>query len=114
MTMTRWDAVQTTQTVTRSRNLENTTRFAIAAGRIKLELPVPARLLRVLVVDDDCDTADSLTVLLRLWGHEVWSAYGGAAALELATEVRPDVVLLDVAMPRMSGCEVAQRLRRSP
>jgi len=70
------------------------------------------RLLRVLVVDDDCDTADSLSMLLRLWGHDVRFGYGGATALELALLERPDVLLLDVAMPTVTGIEVARQLRQ--
>lgn len=70
------------------------------------------RLLRVLVVDDDRDTANSLSLLVKLWGHDVRVAYGGATALEVAAVYQPDVVLLDVAMPRMDGNEVARRLRR--
>ena len=82
------------------------------ALRCDLGLQVRVRLLRVLVVDDNHDTADSLTMLLRLWGYDVRSAYGGAVAVKMAAEVRPDVLLLDVAMPAVTGCEVARRLRR--
>jgi CheY-like chemotaxis protein len=67
----------------------------------------------VLVVDDNEDAADSLAALLQLSGHEVFVAYDGQQALEVAEQVRPDVVLLDVSMPRMDGHEVARRLRRS-
>src|SRR5262245_47530464 len=67
--------------------------------------------LRVLVVDDYPDTGESLGVLLRLWGHEVRTAADGPAALDAAREFRPDVVLLDVGLPGMSGWEVAPLLR---
>jgi CheY-like chemotaxis protein len=70
------------------------------------------RLLRVLVVDDDRDTANSLSLLVKLWGHEARVAYSGATALEAAAAYQPDVVLLDIAMPMMDGNEVARRLRR--
>jgi PAS domain S-box-containing protein len=76
---------------------------------------VPAR--RVLVVDDNADAADVLTALLQGLGHEVQTAHGGMEALEMAERFRPDVVLLDLGMPGMSGVEVARRLRerkRSP
>jgi len=78
--------------------------------------PIPAgyRLLRVLVVDDDRDTADSLSRLVTIWGHDVRVAYGGAAALAMAAAERPDVLLLDVAMPAMDGRHLAQHLRRQP
>jgi CheY-like chemotaxis protein len=68
--------------------------------------------LRVLVVDDCPDSALSLALLLELWGHEVHPAYDGAAAFRMACELRPDVVLLDLGLPGMSGWELAARLRR--
>jgi signal transduction histidine kinase len=69
----------------------------------------PAR--RVLVVDDNADAADSLALLLRVDGHEVRVAYDGPAALQEAAAFRPEVVLLDIGLPRMDGYEVARRLR---
>ncbi len=86
---------------------------AIEADRLLIASKVLPRLLRILVVDDDADTTDSLTMILRLWGHDVRSAYNGETALRLAATVEPDVVLLDVAMPTMTGYEVAHRLKRS-
>jgi PAS domain S-box-containing protein len=68
--------------------------------------------LRVLVVDDNVDAADSLAVMLELHGHAVAVAHGGPAALEVAGRFAPDVVLLDIGMPGMNGYEVAERLRR--
>ena len=69
------------------------------------------RPLRVLVVDDDRDAADSLSRLVRRWGHDAQCAYDGAAALELAASIQVDVVLLDVALPRVDGGQLASRLR---
>jgi CheY-like chemotaxis protein len=69
-------------------------------------------LLRVLVVDDHKDGADSLSMLVKVWGHAVRPAYDGATALEIAREYRPDVVFLDLAMPYMDGCQLARLLRR--
>jgi CheY-like chemotaxis protein/two-component sensor histidine kinase len=69
------------------------------------------RRLQILVVEDNVDTADSLSLLLRLYGHEVQVARTGPAALELAAGCRPDVVLLDIGLPGMDGYEVACRLR---
>jgi CheY-like chemotaxis protein len=66
---------------------------------------------RVLIVDDHHDAADSLAMLLKLWGHEVQVAYDGPSALTIAQEYKPEVVLLDLALPKMSGYEVARRLR---
>lgn len=67
--------------------------------------------MRILVVDDNEDAADSLATLLALKGHEVRTTYDGAGALETAATFRPDVVLLDIGLPGMSGHEVARRLR---
>ncbi|MES2564625.1 MAG: response regulator, partial [Pseudomonadota bacterium] len=67
--------------------------------------------LRILVVDDNEDSASSMTLLLELQGHEMRSAHSGAAALTLAEEYRPDVILLDIGMPGMTGYEVARQLR---
>jgi len=72
------------------------------------------RPLRVLVVDDCPDTTDSTAELVGLWGHDARRAYAGAAALELAAEYRPDVMLVDLAMRGMDGCEVARQVRRMP
>ena len=70
--------------------------------------PVP---LRVLVVDDNLDSADSLARLLDLWGHTVHTANDGVAALDQAAALAPDAVLLDLGLPGMDGLEVARRLR---
>jgi CheY-like chemotaxis protein len=67
--------------------------------------------LRVLVVDDWPDTAESMAVLLRLWGHDVRIAHDGPTALAVAAFYRPNVVLLDVGLPGMDGYQVARRLR---
>jgi len=69
---------------------------------------------RVLVVDDNRDGADMLSLLLQTWGYETATAYSGMSALEVADTFEPDVVLLDLAMPGMSGVEVARRLRSQP
>ncbi|HEX4609338.1 MAG TPA: response regulator [Urbifossiella sp.] len=70
--------------------------------------------LSVLVVDDDHDTADSLTDLLHLTGYHARAAYGGIEAQRLATEEWPDVVILDLAMPDIDGWELAHRLHPRP
>jgi diguanylate cyclase (GGDEF)-like protein len=68
----------------------------------------------ILVVDDDPDIARFVEVNLRSAGYEVSVAGDGEEALERAAEIRPDLVLLDVMMPRLDGFEVAQRLRKNP
>lgn len=69
---------------------------------------------RVLVVDDNIDSAEVLGTLLEQLGHEVFVAYTGARAIEVAHERRPDVILLDLALPDVSGYDVARSLRRDP
>jgi signal transduction histidine kinase len=66
---------------------------------------------RVLVVDDNRDAADSLSMLLQIQGHEVQTAYDGAQALKMASGFCADLVLLDIGLPLMNGFEVAKRLR---
>ena len=73
--------------------------------------PAPAR--RILVADDNRDAADTLVSLLRLAGHIVWVTYEGNGALREYEARNPDVVLLDIGMPSMSGYEVARRIRRA-
>jgi CheY-like chemotaxis protein len=68
--------------------------------------------VRVLVVDDNIDTAGSLEMLLRESGHDVRTAHDGPAALEAARDYRPNVVLLDIGLPGLDGYEVAQRMRQ--
>jgi len=67
--------------------------------------------LRVLVVDDNRDSADSLALLLRLRGHEAQACYDGTSALEAARALEPHAVLLDLSMPDLDGFEVCRRLR---
>jgi PAS domain S-box-containing protein len=69
---------------------------------------------RILVVDDAVDGARALTILLELQGHRVRMAHDGPAALRVAAELDPEVVLLDLGLPGMDGLEVATRLRERP
>jgi CheY-like chemotaxis protein len=92
-----------------------------------LEVPAPSRprpaqreerraesSRRVLVVDDNRDATETLELLLQLWGHDVRSAYDGDEALSRFQEFQPDVVLLDIGLPGMSGYEVARHIRALP
>jgi signal transduction histidine kinase/CheY-like chemotaxis protein len=72
------------------------------------------RLLRVLVVDDNHDAADAMAAMLELMGHHAEVAYDGIKALQLAYDLEPDLVLLDLGLPDMDGFEVARRLKRLP
>jgi PAS domain S-box-containing protein len=71
----------------------------------------PAPRHRVLVVDDNRDSADSLATLLRLVGNDVRTAYDGRQALEVAAQYQPEMVLLDIGLPGLNGYEVARQLR---
>jgi CheY-like chemotaxis protein len=72
-----------------------------------------ARFLRVLVADDNLDVADSVSMPVRMWGHEVQRTYDydGTAILKIISSYRPDVILLDIAMPEMEGCRLARLVR---
>ena len=70
-----------------------------------------ARRWRVLVVDDNEDGADSLATLIELSGHEVRTAYDGLQAVAAAGDFRPDLILMDVGMPRLNGLEATRRIR---
>jgi len=70
--------------------------------------------LRVLVVDDYADVAESLALLLQKKGHDVETADCGLKAIEKARSFRPQVVLLDIGLPDISGYEVVKRLRELP
>lgn len=67
--------------------------------------------MRILVADDNSDSAQTLGVLLELEGHEVRTAYNGQQALEMVLADPPDVAILDIGMPIMDGYEAASRLR---
>src|SRR5262249_7889300 len=73
--------------------------------------PAPAR-RRILVVEDNRDAANALAMLLQLMGHEVQVAHDGPTALDLARANSPEVVLLDIGMPKMNGLEVGRRMRQ--
>ncbi len=70
--------------------------------------------LKVLIVDDNHDVAESTAMLLRMVGCEVHIAFDGAVALQSLPQVKPDAVLLDIGLPGMSGYEVAARIRAHP
>ncbi|QEH37299.1 Autoinducer 2 sensor kinase/phosphatase LuxQ [Aquisphaera giovannonii] len=100
------------------RGSEFTIRLPAAKGREGAR-PGPAgrtpgagKRAKILVVDDNEDTAIAMSRLLRALGHEVWTAHSGPDAIQAAREHRPEFILLDIGLPGMDGYEVASRLRR--
>ena len=89
---------------------------APAAGEVGISVlkPVAPSSRRILLADDLVDSVDSLSMLLRLMGHTVWTAQDGAEAFALAEVHRPEVLLLDLGMPRMDGYEACRRIREQP
>ena len=81
-----------------------------AAGISKPQSPTTS--CRVLVVDDNQDAAQSLALLLEMVGHQVSLAYDGPSAIQAASDFQPDVVLLDIGLPKINGYEVAQKIRQ--
>jgi CheY-like chemotaxis protein len=84
------------------------------APRVRDVEPLASARLRIVVVDDNVDGLQSLAQLFRLVGHEVAVAIDGPAAIEVVRQFSPDVVILDIGLPRMDGYEVARRLRADP
>lgn len=90
----------------------------IAAGKLQTPVPRaaaprPARPRRILIADDNRDSAETLAALLRMEGHEVTSVHDGPVALSAFAELRPDVALLDIGMPGLTGYEVARKMRQA-
>jgi CheY-like chemotaxis protein len=73
---------------------------------------VAAQPLRVLIADDDRDAIATLTILLQLEGYEVRAVHGGQEALDAARTFKPNAILLDIGMPKITGYEAARRLRQ--
>lgn len=83
-------------------------------GKAVAEPAQVSKRLRVLVADDNLDSAQTCSMLLEMWGHDVRVANSGTEALEIADAFQPEVVLLDIGMPDLSGYEVAGALRSRP
>ncbi|WP_096462582.1 ATP-binding protein [Sulfurifustis variabilis] len=100
------------------RGTEFTIRLPAAEAPARAEAPPESRAApagepadRVLIVEDHRETAESLAVLARLWGHRVRTVHDGHAALELARDYAPDLIILDIGLPGMDGYAVAQAMR---
>jgi CheY-like chemotaxis protein len=78
---------------------------------IETDMAALGRRRRILIVDDNTDSAESLALLARLWGHEVAIAADGSTALARVSTFQPEVALVDIGLPGMNGYEVARRLR---
>lgn len=85
-----------------------------AADSVASSVPRPPTRRRVLVVDDNRDSAESMASLLSLMGHEARAAFDGPTALAQAQALKPDIALVDLAMPTMDGYELCRRLREAP
>jgi len=88
--------------------------LALPQAQVPVQAQAQAQARRVLIADDNRDGADIMAMLLRQSGMQVHVAYTGVEAVSLAAEVHPDVAVLDIGMPGMSGYEVAKRIRTEP
>ncbi|MBN3763412.1 PAS domain S-box protein [Burkholderia sp. Ac-20365] len=88
---------------------------AIADEGAREEDPAPAQPvdLKVMVVDDNVDSADSMATLVQVLGHDARAVYDGAAAIEMAHALQPHLVLLDLSMPKMTGFEALPHIRKA-
>jgi signal transduction histidine kinase len=84
------------------------------ASRTPAPSVAPRVPLRILIVDDNVDAADSVAWLMRQQAHEVRTAHDGRSALEMANDFRPQVIVLDLGLPELDGYEVSRRLRATP
>lgn len=83
----------------------------LGSDRQRSETPAAPPSRRILVVDDNRDSADSLGMLLQLQGHETRVAYDGLAAVEEAERFEPEIVLLDLGLPKLNGIDACRRIR---
>ncbi len=74
----------------------------------------PGDLLKILIVDDNIDSAVSMAMLLRLVGNDTQTAHDGEAGFAAASSFRPDIVLLDIGLPKFDGYQVARMIRAEP
>lgn len=76
--------------------------------------PAPSLTRRILVVDDNHDSASSLELLLQLGGNQTKVAFDGLEAVDAAASFRPHVILMDIGLPQLNGYEAALRIRQQP
>ena len=87
------------------------TELKSVADTVETDMAALGRGRRILIVDDNKDSAESLAMLARLWGHEVAIAADGPTALARVSTFRPEIALVDIGLPGMNGYEIARRLR---
>jgi DNA-binding response OmpR family regulator len=80
---------------------------------VEVERRQSASALRIIVADDDRDTVDTLAAILRAEGHTVYGVHNGREVLPAVRMMRPDAIILDIAVPGMSGFAVAQQVRHA-
>jgi signal transduction histidine kinase/CheY-like chemotaxis protein len=78
------------------------------------QAPLPRHRSRILLADDNRDAVDSLAMVLQMAGYEVYPTHSGMEALEVGARVQPEVFILDIGMPQISGYELASRIRQQP
>ena len=91
---------------------------AMPAAEVTRNAPIDDQLssnsLRILVVDDNQDSAQTLSMMLKLMGHQTATAFDGLMAVEIAAGYGPHLILLDIGLPKMNGYEVCRRIRQQP
>ena len=87
---------------------------AVVSSRVSDVAAQPASQRRILIVDDNVDSADSLAMLLEITGNQTYLAHDGVEAIESIEKYRPEVVLLDIGLPKLDGHEVCRRVREQP
>jgi CheY-like chemotaxis protein len=87
---------------------------AVSAGEDEERAPADGPSLRILVIDDQPDLADAVALLVGMFGHEARPVYDGERALSVAREYLPDVMFVDIGMPRMTGYDFARQVRLDP
>jgi len=87
---------------------------AVVSSRVSDVAAEPASQRRILIVDDNVDSADSLAMLLEITGNQTYLAHDGVEAIESIEKYRPEVVLLDIGLPKLDGHEVCRRVREQP
>jgi CheY-like chemotaxis protein len=84
-----------------------------ASGMVEADA-APSASRRVLVVDDNKDSALTLAMILRIMGHEAQTAHDGLEAIQLAETFRPEVIFLDIGMPKLNGYDTCRHIRQQP